>query len=359
MTARRFLASFTAGCLTVLGSVAAINMAVDVSGIYRSSGDDYRRHVRDYVQALRSTSQGLVKSPFDRAVKLELARTTTADCYVLGSSHEMLINRERFPLLDRQCRDLVNVAVSGASFEDVLSSLAIVADKAAGTRVIVGVPPWFYRRDADVRWREFSADYEWARTRFGLERGRAASAGKDKWLNLINAEYLRRNVQALRKTSGKLTAFPPIQPVVSPEQLADRDSVYLPDGSMVESRAGTVRAAEALVGTGDYKYSSVTAVPEVLREFESALRVLQRQGVEVTLLLMPYHPKVLRCAKPEICTWLSAAEAVSRELGARMGIPVIGGYDPGPLGLAHEDFYDYMHVAAEGLPKMSAALSRK
>lgn len=339
MSTRNFFLGAVLSMGLVLGTVAATNYLVDVRGVYGDRTD----FVHDYVERLRHSRLGLVMPhTSERKIKYELVSRFTADCYVTGSSHEMTITRDSLPGL--QCGSLLNLAASGGGYEDAIAMMDAVADR-RGATVIVGMGPWFFKANTDAHWQELSEAYGKARNTFFDDRARPGSM--KKWENLVNGEYFVRNLAELGASSDAAAIR---------EEPSDDDAMFRPDGSLLYSR-NYIRAASSrseVAECTDYKISSPFVYDYMVDEMERAVSHLQRQGVRVVFLLMPYHPGVFQCRNKTPAA-LAATEQAARQLAATLGVTVLGGYDSRRFGLTGNDFYDYMHIDADSVSKVTAA----
>jgi hypothetical protein len=343
----RYFAMLLVAAATGLFAIACINCIVDVTGVYHPA--QRSRVAADFVAALRAAPGGLVFLPYERSVKLALLRSTDADCYVTGASQQMQLTLDNFAPAHASCRRLVNITVSAATFEDLLTHIGELADHAGLRRLYVGVGPWMLRRGADARWTEERIALQHACRRLGLDASRYRLALTDRLKllhNAINSDYLWRNLQSLHDREAL---------IVPAAQARDADRVMLPDGSFWYSRlyllAHTPRQESE--GDGSYKIAQPYVSPAVLEELGAALSVLTRRGVQVVFLLAPYHPSVMRCRQPQVCEALTAVTAAVRQLASGIDAQVLGSYDPALSGLGWRDFYDDMHISADALDRMS------
>jgi hypothetical protein len=104
------------------------------------------------------------------------------------------------------------------------------------------------------------------------------------------------------------------------------------------------------VGDGSFWITGKRIEPGVTAEFEIAVRVLEQHNLKVTLVLTPDHPDVMACTGTRVCQTLTTVESYARDLGSRLGVEVVGSYDPRPFGL--HDFSDDTHVEPAGLPSL-------
>lgn len=350
--AKPYLALFAASLLLPLAVVAAVNFTVDVQGVY--AGEQRQRQIGRHVDALLSSPAGVVASPFERQVKLDLARRAPADCFVTGSSHEMQIGLDVLVPAQGRCRSLINLAVSGGAFEDLLTQLGVLADRQDLRAVYVGVAPWSLRHGADVRWTQVAQEYRRSRARLGLSAVAADSAVAERLANLVNGRYFARNIEQLWAGGWRHDDAAPL--VVAPDgaNLADDQAVTAPDGSHRYSRRylAAMPPPPAAIGDGGYKIAQPYVAAAAVAELEQALTVLVRRGVQVVFVLSPYHPQVMHCSNPRVCSAFDAVEAAVRALAGRLGGEVVGGFDPRPFGLSAADFYDEMHMARSAVPRL-------
>ncbi len=334
-------------CVLVLACIVGMNCTVDVSGTFHAT----RRaeFALKYVRVLLSSRDGLVFSPYERAVKLALLRATQSDCYVTGSSHEMQLRLENFsPARTAGCRQLVNIAISGASFEDLVTQIGEMLEQPGLRAVFVGIGPWMLRRGADQRWTEERAVLLGDCVQLGIHASQFSITPKDRLklvYSAINWEYLGRNLHALVREKAPF--------VPADERTAD-DAVMLPDGALRYSAQflADKPPPPQLVGDGSYKIAKPYADPTVLHDLFAAGSMLERRGVQVTFLFMPYHPKVMGCSNAAVCEAMRAVEHAMSRLGAQIGAQLIGSYDPAASGLEWRDFFDDMHVSTQALGEL-------
>ncbi len=91
------------------------------------------------------------------------------------------------------------------------------------------------------------------------------------------------------------------------------------------------------------------------RMYETLVAHLVRRGIDVALVLSPYHPQAYReiieldLAHPKV-------ERDFREFAERLGVGLVGSYDPVEAGCAADEFYDGMHPKPACLKKILAPL---
>lgn len=327
-----------------LAAAAFANFTIDTRGVYAQT-NELQSYVQRYVATLMTSERGLVSVPYERAVKLTLARARLADCAITGSSHEIKVSLQTLPpLKDVGCTSVINLAVSGGTYEDLLIALGTLLEHNKVQTVIVGIGPWALRSNADSRW---TADHDLltsARRTLGLGRTAQVDGKTDRLLNLINGSYLKRNLINLVERRGAV-GFPPIR---------DRQAVgsALLPGEHVMLADGSLAGEDEIVGdTGDgsYKIAHPFVERRLMREFEQVIDRLASRGIRVVPMLMPYNPKVWQCQLATVCAALTAVEQEIRMLASARRLTVIGSYDPRRFGLDPSAFQDDAHLLASGL----------
>ena len=348
---RSFLAPLVAATVILLAMVAGLNATVDVNGVYHNR----QAFAERYIDALLRSTHGLVQVPYERLVKFELLRRAHADCYIFGSSHIMAINLDRFPALASRCGDLVNVGVSSATFEDFVIFMSAMPEERSGSTVYFEMPPWFFEENENVRWTELADAYDLAVRKFSL--GNATRYAGTLWrpLNLVSASYLQRNLDKLMKGGGAASTEPEIRSAWPPQALRADDAITASDGSLTYSFSHETAPRRA--GSFDLFDTPRPLVSEKnIVGLATVTRALEAKGLHLVPILMPYHPERWRCDTSSACEFLEAATATAQAATARLGLQLIGSYDPRPLGLSASDFYDDQHVVMDSLPKLSLAL---
>jgi hypothetical protein len=331
-----------------LAAAAAINFAVDAEGVYRS-GSSVDAYARKYAIRLVGSQRGLAHVPFERPIKLELAKTAPTDCFVTGSSQQMRIRVSTFPAAERfGCTRLVNLSVAGGSWEDFLVAAKHIAERTGPRTLFVGIAPWMLQKEAEPMWVASAKHLPAAQQAFGLTKEPFDDGAMRKALHLINGRYLWQNLVSLRH-GRTLIDLPPIQELTGDLISDSRHGGLHTDGSAVygldrPQTWGEVRVPERMPGFD----------PAVVRNFRQVAEVLQRRGVTLSVILAPYHPKVWECRFQAVCDRLRTSEATVREIARDLNIKMIGSYDPRHMKMTGDDFVDYSHLGYSGVKKLDA-----
>jgi hypothetical protein len=340
-----------------VGLVVAMNFGIDANGIYRPQNLEMARAVSNYVARLRASDAGLLFVAPERSVKIELARQTAADCFVIGSSRAMQIDELTAPQIFSRCKRSANLAVSGGAFEDFVLMAGVLAERPGSSTIYVDASPWMLRRNADTRWTDHRTLYDRARFIFGLPmQGSRAPMVDAKLLNLFNADYALYNIRSVLALRRNALNAPSPGSVVPNDarQAADEDAITLSNGRHVYPRKSAPVAAVAAGAVGDerYKLEQPAIDPVVAAEFETVVRGLIQRGSRVVLLLAPYAPNAMSCTIAKLCETLAHVETCIRGLATRVRVDVIGSYDPRASRLTRDDFMDGLHLTTQGLHKL-------
>jgi len=345
-----FLIPFTVSASLILSVVAGINVGVDVRGVY---GRD-QTLIESYVHTLTEAPNGLVAFPMERAMKMELARTSQARCFILGSSRVMLIGRKEMSDLGLRCPSLSNLGVSGAGFEDLVTMANQLHGKLHGAIILLSVDPWTLKTRSDLRYLEEITAYAEGRRRLGLADDPSADDSlRQKLANLVNGQYFLRNINFLTGPESRTGVI-----AVNSEgtNISDVDSVIRSDGSRQRSRAerATKPLPDIQVGRGNYKISPPYLDPTITSDFETVLEYFESEGARLVLFMAPYHPKVMRCESTSACAAIKSVSDWVRALADRRNLPLVGGFDPRPFGLQASDFSDDLHMTETAFPRLRA-----
>lgn len=348
-----FIVAFAALLIAILAPIVAVNLSVDVTGVYSSNKANELALARTYAEALINSPGGLLWEPRERAVKIEYAKLSTADCFVTGSSREMQIDPTTLPALAPLCPTLANVSTSGAGIEDFLTILGLVVAKGRPATMIVGIAPWSLRYNADKGWQQFPDVYGEQRARLGLDAGTARDWTRAKLAleNLLSFAYFRRNLDWMR-ARGSFRAIP-----VDPDEARWRDdeTALRPNGVLAPSRQARAEPPppDVAIGVRDPRVGTPLVSPETLADLDRAIGFARAKGIRFAFVLPPFHPRVLGCQSKEFCAAIVAVRAAIRALAVRHASPVFGDFDPACCGVTRDDFYDYTHLRPSGLRKIT------
>lgn len=353
----KYLLSFVSTACAIFLGVATLNWTTDPAGLFSTNSFG-----KQFASRLVSSENGLLlpDSVDEREFKRFLASMpSSADCIVIGSSHVMEIGSARRHRSFPECRQILNLGVSGAGIEDlyVLTWLSLKSNQPK--TLILEIAPWTLAFGKDARWNvRYPEDYDTALSSIGS--GQAASTTVEKqsrWSTLISAQYARRSLAAIRQrdTSHAIVPAPPTD-----EDTGGQLPVILSDGSLIYSAEYLANSKKSAVplGGSDYKNSAPTNEARALHAFEQLVLWVRAQGIHPVLLLTPYQHNVWRLENATTVQLMKETEKLAIEIGIKLEMPVVGSYRPERAGCLPDEFYDFMHPNAKCLARMTGSTER-
>lgn len=347
------------GIFTILISmIIAINYSIDCMGIYHNKSNVLHQEIKIYIQKLLKDGKALKQLPYERLVKMELVKQAEAECYVVGSSRIMQVNFTNSEYIRKQCGSLLNLGVSGAGFQDILSFAGVIYNKNAPKKVFIDISPWSLRYDEKKLWMEYEDDYYSARQIILDEPRfheniikRVKNFNGEKFKNLINGEYLMKNIKnysiSFIQSAELINSF-------STDNFSESDAITLPDGSHIYSKLYEKNTPQpvAEVADGGYKIGDPFVQYEIDRDLRILIKKFQEKGIEIVFILAPYHPKVWLCSSKGACAAMITVEQYVKKLSEKYQIKILGSYHPEPYKLTWEDFHDAIHLSYKSLSKL-------
>ena len=291
----------------------------------------------------------------DRAIEKFVAasRAERAEVLMLGSSRMTPMPASAFP-----GKRFFNAAVQGAVLDDLLGVYGLY--DAAGrrpNRVVLNVDPWTESYDNDVGgWGAVADERATVMRRAGIQvspwREQLALAAT-KWRMVASPEYFRLAVFSFRHHGARGVVWR----VADHAQNADR--TLLPNGTIVwkaTTPAQGVAAAHAFATQGlDVRFHDLARrAPGRADAIDKFVRYLNSEGVNVTVLLVPFPPEVYDAALRLPGRTIADVERDLRATASRAGAQVTGSYDPRVAGVTMSDFFDEDHLRPEALARLVA-----
>jgi peptidoglycan/LPS O-acetylase OafA/YrhL len=268
----------------------------------------------------------------------------SGDTVVVGSSRAMSLSSE---VMDQS---VINLSVSGATIEDIYS-LGLSGLKASGQgKILIGLDPWMLNENSEeTRWKSLELLYYF-------------------WRNSVNSGT------SLNSLSSPESVMPPQQLSVISEiyNLANnREISQIPQDGLPEILAKKARDGSIIYGleyrnmpneeiaagfSDIYSYGRMDKwkLSEVnLTETRLLISYLKQNGIDVEIVLTPYHPALY----PKLAsgsTGYGTAERKFIQIARQEAVKISGSYDPGKLGCKSYEFYDGMHPKEDCMVKALA-----
>ena len=340
--------------------VILINFTVDPGNIYpKLSIQKDNVTLKTHIEELLGSEYGVFMPSGinERSIKKALAEyPINYDCAVIGSSHVMQISAVRkHNSLQDICLSMKNLGVSGGSLEDylALSNIILNNTKYLPKTIVFGVDPWSLKLNQESKWVEYEQDYLDMRKELLQSISSSNLASKSLILNLINLQYFKRSLIALFTDSVSSTSTPVPKFDYSNGLIR---AVTLPDGSLVYSSENIENNKESIKKiSGKHNYKIVKDKfyhPHAVELFQKLITHLKTKGIDVVLVLTPYHHKVWSIKSQPIIGVMKAVEKRVHDLAESLEIQVIGSYNPNIVGCLPDEFYDAMHAKSECFEKL-------
>ncbi len=361
MNSNKFIQKFIFSTVCLLTLVAFLNFIVDPGSIYLRK-ILLEKKKKDIYDLYLKSKFGIHYDGNERFLKLLLAQfSKDKDCVFIGSSHLMQVSYERGEHIREVCTSVLNLGVSGGTFEDIFVFLGALEkyDKIP-RKLFIGIDPWTLKPGLDSRYSQFS-DY----LKFYLDTNNfsadvfADSLGGQSGatlLNLLNLEYTRHTVEYLRRLDS---SFYNKSDALYSEVLEDtKDTlsekpVVLADGSYIYSKEHILKSVTGrnYEAEPSYKLSENTINDDSLSFLRKGLKKLKSK-TQVTLVMTPYHFSAFKPKYSEYLKYFKDVNKAVLHLSKELNIEFLGSFWPDQVGCSAEEFYDFMHPKTSCVDKI-------
>ncbi|MFC1705286.1 hypothetical protein ACFL59_00505 [Planctomycetota bacterium] len=356
---RTFILSRLAMLAPIPLVVAFVNYTTDPASLYGGSYEERIASVLlagDTIQFVYDYDEGRVQKHYVEGLP---ARREVA---VMGSSRARQIHRGM-----TGDRSFVNNAVSGANLEHYLAIYGLYRRRGLlpGT-LVLGLDPWIFNETVADCPASIRSSYYQILALLGPEVYhnvlREYKASIRIYVELFSPSYFQESIRArldgsaARRPAGALR----VAPAASQEAGAIRSDLSRILSDAQRRRSPTeVRqmVRNRIAESGAFMLQGYHALdPQRVSLFEGFLALVQEEGVQVVLLLPPFHPAYydyLTTLKSNVSTvTVRDVEAYLKVLAQAKGLRLVGSYDPLALGLTASDFIDGLHPRTETLAKL-------
>ncbi len=279
------------------------------------------------------------------------------DVIVFGSSRVRYIHKDLFPNMTFH-----NNAVNAASLEDFILLYGYYRERGLIPKKLILAPDhWILDKNAGyTNWHRLWEDYEkyadqmglvvgslpnddvvqfW-RTPFFMRWREALSPAyfQQSWKKILNGQFIRGNIR------------------VQATEHTKTHEVYVinADGSFADQKfPASIEDVRNLVETVDDGISPLKKIDKRLAgNFEKFLDVLKADGVEVTILLVPFHPITYKKWIKDDTKGLLKADDYFREVAKKKGLKVIGSQNPDNIPSLEIEYRDWVHPRREVLERI-------
>lgn len=335
--------------LPLLGVVAAVNIAVDPSGLYTDGAQE--RRIAKELSAKERVS--LWKDMDDRLLQKYMIEQmpSAPDTVILGSSHTMWLGKNVFPH-----GRTFNHSVYRAVLADYLGILEGYADKGAWpSRVVFELnPELLWSPGVSEQWLSLKKETDAMLERLGASsqkiRGPFLTQAR---LNIFSFSYFQKSLSLLLERRNPNDYF----------RLERGSETLLNDGRRLwaeEFRSRGQEEIHRLMARGRYqepyaRRSRQGPDQELESVFGSLVRYLKARHIKVTFCMLPLHPEQYQRfleSRPSRGIDLEGFERYYRGLAKRWEVEMAGSFDPAACGIDGDDFYDEEHIRNEVVDHM-------
>lgn len=343
--------------LPVLLVAPVVNYTVDPANVFAKPGE---QEAKIGVALLAGKNVVNFERYDDRAIAMYLLahRAEHPNVLVLGSSRTLNIREDLFPH-----SKFVNGSMLAGTIREVLAAYGMVHRRGLHPdTVIVGIDPWMLNADAyDARWISIKPDFDSALAILGIGSWPATprpASGRSRLTALFSGDYFQQSVKALARNGQRPEWFEsPVAENAGLTRIPNGSYIYSFEQRNEDPRSSDAMAQDYIAGKIYLLNDNAHVDRTLLYAITRLLQTIRKDGSEPILYLAPYHPIVYASlAGDSRHAIVQQAEAALRETAARLGVRVVGSYDPSEVRLSNVDFYDGHHLREAGLAKIFATL---
>lgn len=342
---KKFLLSVFIFILIAYSGIAFFNYKIDSGGLF-STKSSIQQAIKEIING--NIVAGLGDEAFDdRQFQISLIKNINSpvDVIALGSSRTKEL-RSRY--LEEGMHKFYNHAVNGASLEDYIAIIGAYKNFKGylPKNIILGVDPWiFNKNNGRIRWKSIQnysqlTSYIVPKKDNGLD---IDNFTLKKYLELLNYAYTLANIRYTLHNLKKKEPYYIVNDIHVDDYLREPDaSIQYPYETRF-AKCDAIRL-KAIQYTKGYVYGLENFTELGNRElFTKLIRYLQKNKVNVTLFLAPYHPFTYDTLIKNPNYQLKNVENYLINFAQTNQLTLIGSYNPYNVGAIQKDFFDGMH----------------
>lgn len=326
--------------------IIGVNLYADPANVLRTG---YEHLVAEIMATGENASN--IRNMDDRLLMREYAglRQQPIDTLVLGSSHCMQVTSLLTGDPNTFC-----AGVTGADLRDCISIYSLFREKGlAPKRVILTVDSWFFS-EGTLEGRAMLDGYiafckKNGFSPVGADGGTNIVQRLNKLSQAVSLPYFQSSIEYIRKGMDKTRDPVATRLFYSETDMRRADGSYCYNAALrdVTPEKADKMASDYIIAKPDFA-RNFTGVSDALSgQLEAFISEMQNDGVEVALMLAPFHPDYYDYMVQQTDSYVEilATGQLTREIGARLGVTVFGSYNPYECGLSKTDFYDGLHCS--------------
>lgn len=330
--------------------VICINFYADPANVLRTG---YERAVADILVSGQNASN--LRNMDDRLFMEEYAamRQQPIDTLVLGSSHSMQITKELTGDANTFC-----AGMTGADLRDCISAYRMFREKGfSPKRVILVVDCWFLCENTQEP-RAMTDGYVAFCEEEGLTPVVSADSGSgwkqllEKWKQALSLPYFQSSIDYLKKGLQENRDPVATDAFYTDTDMRRSDGTYCYNFELrnVREEETHERAVNYIIATPDFARNFTVISSELEAQLAAFIRSMQEDGVQVALMLPPFHPDYyVHMTQTELYANILAVEPAVEQIAQTCGVKLFGSFDPAKCGLTAIDFYDGLHCSDQAM----------
>jgi hypothetical protein len=267
------------------------------------------------------------------------------DVIVFGSSRVMEIGSDFFP-----SKSVLNIAVSHANIHDLVALTGLLDSlKRLPQLLLINVDPSLVSHFGTSEWQSLSGYHDYFSRKLQLEVNLnfPKSNKARRLLSLMSLEYFKQSLAFMFKGASKEYADVGTQPPRTYGRFSDGTVCYSYNYTHPDSMKVATDARKTAIKEGVPSPDSGN-----VRILKRVINYLRTNGTDVKLVMLPFHHDYYLSVNKNQSDLFYTYDAMFRDLAARNGIGVIGGFNGFDFNISRSQFYDMYHCSKEAIKKV-------
>jgi len=275
-----------------------------------------------------------------RDIKKALALfSENSDCFVLGSSQHMLITSEDLFNLDTKCIKNTNLSLPGGSLEDILINTYFTSIREKKIKkVFLGIGPYTFKYNSDyqLRWKNFENIFNKMNDKNIFEEKNIYQQSIEILKVLYNKKFFIKNLNYIK---NKILYSNGLDKDLNLEELKiNYDGSYILTGNYASKKGESIKEVE----NARWGFNELNFDKEPKNSLINNIKFIQSKGIEVDIILIPFHPIVFS-SKDWIVEYILTADNEIKKISEELNLKIHGSFFPDDLDCSKFDFYDDSH----------------
>ena len=336
LTDKKFSIIFLLTIFLSFFSIGIFNYLVDYENIF-SKKNLMKKELRQI-----SNNINVGKSKFINTTHRDMKRALALfskydDCFLFGSSQHIIISSDDINKLDPKCKKNTNLSLPGGSLEDILINtyFTTIREKKI-KKIFLGLGPYTFKYNSDyqLRWKKFESVFIKMNDKKILEKKNFFDSSKEKLKILYDKKLLKKNLYYLNNVifnSDKNSNFSNIK--------VNIDGSYEFIGEYKNRKGEHVNKVQ----DARWGFNELNFEDEPKKSLINNIKYIQSKGIEVDILIIPFHPIVFSSGDWIVSKIYDANYEINK-IAKEFGLDIYGSFFPDDLGCTKFDFYDDSHV---------------